>query len=161
MRQLDTYWDGEHSWQSTDRTNEKNENPPHWPFRNWLILNGQWDGIFIFFFFGPVDCTKCSRGWGGGDPGVIGPRRKSRSKNPIFCLYSILLYRVVYTRIKINLNLSFYFVDSAVLLVPRTLCNQFWKSLFKIKERVSSCLVWIELLYSLYSYVLPQGDLSP
>ena len=28
MRQLDTYWDGEHSWQSTDRNNEKNEIPP-------------------------------------------------------------------------------------------------------------------------------------
>ena len=66
MRQLDTYWDGEHSCKSPDRTIEKNEIPPHWPFRNWLILNGQWDGIFIFFFFGPVDLQECSRGWGDG-----------------------------------------------------------------------------------------------
>ena len=48
--------------------------------------------FLFFFFFGPVDWQECSRGWGGGDPGVIGPRRKSRS-NTIFCLYSILLYR--------------------------------------------------------------------
>ena len=66
MRQLDTYWDGEHSWQSTDRNIEKIEIPPRWPFRDWLILNGHRGGIFIFFFFGPVDCHNCSRGVGGG-----------------------------------------------------------------------------------------------
>ena len=66
MRQLDTYWDGEHSCHPPDRNIEKNEIPSRSPVRNWLILTGERDGIFIFFFFGPVDWQECSRGWGDG-----------------------------------------------------------------------------------------------
>ena len=99
MRQLDTYWDGEHSWQSTDRNIEKNEIPSRSPFRNWLILNGERDGIFIFFFFGPVDCHNCSRGVGGGgardcerDPQNDVATRSHLSVCPGFEYISMLIY---------------------------------------------------------------------
>ena len=96
MRQLDTYWDGEHSWQSTDRTNEKNEIPPRWPFRNWLILNGHRGGIFIFFSYGPVDCHNDSRGWGDGGARDCerGPqnRRGVAAACPGFEYISMLIY---------------------------------------------------------------------
>ena len=98
MRQLDTYWDGEHSWQSTGRTNEKNEIPSRSPFRNWLILNGERDGIFIFFFFGPVDLQECSRGWGGGGARdwERGPqnRRGVAADCPGFEYISMLIYYI-------------------------------------------------------------------
>ena len=98
MRQLDTYWDGEHSWQSPDRTNEKNEIPSRSPFRNWLILNGERDGFFIFFFFGPVDLQECSRGWGDGGARDCerGPknRRGVAADCPGFEYISMLIYYI-------------------------------------------------------------------
>ena len=98
MRQLDTYWDGEHSCNPPDRNIEKNENPPRWPFRNWLILNGHRGGIFIFFFFGPVDWQECSRGWGGGGARdwERGPqnRRGVAADCPGFEYISMLIYYI-------------------------------------------------------------------
>ena len=90
-----------HSWQSTDRTNEKNEISSRSPFRNWLILNGERDGIFIFFFFGPVDCHECSRGLGDGGARDCerGPQKDVASRSnlsvcPGFEHISMLIYYI-------------------------------------------------------------------
>ena len=50
----------EHSWQSTGPKKKKKKIPARSPFRINQFLNGERDGIFIFFFFGPVDCHECS-----------------------------------------------------------------------------------------------------
>ena len=87
-----------HSWQSTDRRIEKIEIPSRSPFRNWLILNGERDGIFIFFFFGPVDCHECSRGWGDGGARDCerGPQRRRGVEKPSVFLSRFWIYQYSY-----------------------------------------------------------------
>ena len=101
MRQLDTYCDGEHSWQSTGPKKKKMKIPSRWPFRNWLILNGQRAGIFFFFFLraGGLPRVLEGLGWWWSPRLWARPSKKTWRREAI-CLsvqvlnISVLLYTV-------------------------------------------------------------------
>ena len=178
MRQLDTYWDGEHSCKSPDRNIEKNENPPRWPFRNWLILNGHRGGIFIFFFFGPVDCTKCSRGWGGGGARdwERGPqnRRGVADECPGFEYISRRIYYIFVVWRPFCDNLT---ILSQNMIVSLWVHIHFWSKksplyhslVLSMKFRLKSFLAWITIwkspwlsLYNVFLGVkLPRMSWTP
>ena len=178
MRQLDTYWDGEHSCNPPDRNIEKNENPPRWPFRNWLILNGHRGGIFIFFFFGPVDLQECSRGWGGGGARdwERGPqnRRGVAADCPGFEYISMLIYYIFVVWRPFCDNLT---ILSQNIVVSSKFHIHFWSKksplchslVLSMKFRLKSFLAWITIwkglwlsLYNLFLGVkLPRTSWTP